>query len=164
MSQVPTGDDEPDRQCPGGWLIPDGEQVCRVIDCPACRSGVGAARPVADPYETLALQVEHLLTVRPHRLGRGWLAHTPQGVSGQGATIGDAVRACAARVRGEVVQDDGVEFEGTPDVWRAEGDQRPVRTLSCGACGAAFAVTTFDGNVEVSCLPGGVHDVRYRPH
>jgi hypothetical protein len=62
------------------------------------------AVPVADPYETLALIAEHRLTVEPHPepgyVGMDcWRARVGDRLPAIGATIGDAVRACVARIK-----------------------------------------------------------------
>jgi hypothetical protein len=61
-------------------------------------------RPVADPSETLALIAEHRLTLAPHN--GGWWVTPPDDAAllvddraEYGATIGDAVRACVARIK-----------------------------------------------------------------
>jgi hypothetical protein len=58
------------------------------------------ARPLADPTETLALIAEYRLRLYPY--DGGWVADTPASVySAEGPTIGDAVRACVSRIRGQ---------------------------------------------------------------
>jgi hypothetical protein len=71
-------------------------------------------RPVSDPSETLELMTEYKLSPIP--FGSGWVAIDGQNgrdlafgdggtvmleytAIGQGATIGDAVRACVARIK-----------------------------------------------------------------
>jgi hypothetical protein len=59
-----------------------------------------AARPVADPSVTLALIAEHRLSLEPY--GRRWRCFSDEGPTmAAGDTIGDAVRACVARIKEE---------------------------------------------------------------
>jgi hypothetical protein len=70
------------------------------------------AVPLSDPTETLALIAEHELHVRPTYHGQrkptGWMATRYDShviaAEAKGATIGDAVRACVARIREDSVR------------------------------------------------------------
>lgn len=59
--------------------------------------------PAAQALETLALMAEHRMHLMPEADGRTWTAIVgqPRPISRCGSTIGDAVRAVVARIRGD---------------------------------------------------------------
>jgi hypothetical protein len=73
------------------------------VDCNGFHAADCCPRPVSDPSETLALMAEHRLYLAPSMDG-GWLANGVPNFGQQpqrfhGPTIGDAVRACVARIK-----------------------------------------------------------------
>jgi hypothetical protein len=113
-----TPEDVAPRYCPDGHRLTEGRDGCHELACPhnylrPCDPGgswVGRdafaevrrwpERPVADPFETLALIAERRLRLTPLAARDGWTCDVPGGTySAEGPTIGDAVRACVARIR-----------------------------------------------------------------
>jgi len=97
-------------RCPAGHPIASGHVGCGLMECVHATGIVTAARKPDPPtpfcfavsdHETLALMRKHQLYVGP--AGSAWAASpilrmaTPD-VVGHGSTIGDAVRACVARI------------------------------------------------------------------
>ncbi len=82
--------------------------MTETIPCQYCHTTPPCRHvPVSDPSETLALIAEYRLTVGPADGGRfhetGWAADPQPGgthtLGADGPTIGDAVRACVARIK-----------------------------------------------------------------
>lgn len=70
--------------------------------CPKYGISAPVNPPVSDPSETLALIAEHKPTLRWIEVAERWHAVAGYGSSqaeGFGSTIGDAVRACVARIK-----------------------------------------------------------------
>lgn len=96
-------------RCPGGHPIPPGHVGCSTMGCAYWRSVTadehdyraahGFPRSVSDPSETLALIAEHQITLCP--IGGGvWQARASGHIYvAEQPTIGDAVRACVAKIR-----------------------------------------------------------------
>jgi hypothetical protein len=95
---ISTPEDIEPRYCPKGHRLRG--SYCVEMQCPHNGYDAHSGQPVADPTETLALMAEHRLTVGPRtEAGPGWCANAPVGLLAVGHTIGDAVRACVARIK-----------------------------------------------------------------